>query len=239
MHEFNVYCDESCHLENDGINAMGLAGIWCPKDKVHKINMRIREIKQQNGVLANAEAKWTKVAPSKKKLYFDLINYFFDDDDLHFRCLLVPHKDQLNHQKYNQTHESWYYKMYFEMLKAIFSPSDIYNVYVDIKDTHSSKRVEKLHEVCSNNIYDFSHQTIQKIQPIRSHEVQIMQLVDILLGAVVYNSRNFPTNFYKSQTKLDLIELVKNRSGYSLEKSTLIRENKFNIFSWEADWHGL
>jgi hypothetical protein len=32
----NIYCDESCHLENDGINVMGLGGLWCNKDKLLK-----------------------------------------------------------------------------------------------------------------------------------------------------------------------------------------------------------
>lgn len=28
---FNVYCDESCHLPNDGNSVMVLGGVWCPK----------------------------------------------------------------------------------------------------------------------------------------------------------------------------------------------------------------
>ena len=30
---FNIYCDESCHLENDGQKAMVLGAVWCPLDK--------------------------------------------------------------------------------------------------------------------------------------------------------------------------------------------------------------
>lgn len=30
---YNVYCDETCHLENDGINDMILGAIWCPQEK--------------------------------------------------------------------------------------------------------------------------------------------------------------------------------------------------------------
>ena len=30
---FNVYCDESCHLENDHQKAMVLGAVWCPLDK--------------------------------------------------------------------------------------------------------------------------------------------------------------------------------------------------------------
>ena len=48
--EYNVYCDESCHLENDGQKAMVLGAVWCPKDKRLEIAQRIREIKQRHGL---------------------------------------------------------------------------------------------------------------------------------------------------------------------------------------------
>ena len=230
----NIYCDESCHLENDGINVMGLGGLWCSKDKVNEINQRIKDIKIRNGVHPDSEVKWTKVSPSKKQLYVDLINYFFDDDDLHFRGLIVPNKSELNHEQFNQTHEDFYYKMYFEMLKTIFLPKSKYYVYLDIKDTNSSKRIKKLEEVCCNNIYDFSHSIIKHIQPIRSHEVQAMQLVDILLGALVFANRAFDPTETRSNAKKELVELIKKKSEYSLTKTTLLREEKFNIFMWEA-----
>ncbi|WP_354625811.1 hypothetical protein [Psychromonas sp. MME2] len=39
---YNVYCDESCHLENDGIKSMSLGAMWCPLDKRAEIAKRIR-----------------------------------------------------------------------------------------------------------------------------------------------------------------------------------------------------
>lgn len=236
MESFKIYCDESCHLEHDGINAMGIGAVWCPANKIHEINERIKEIKLRHGVNAASEIKWTKVSPQKRVLYEDIVNYFFDDDDLRFRCVIIPNKTQLDHRKYNQTHDEWYYKMYFTMLKIIFSPQNRYCVYTDIKDTHSGVRIKKLHDVCCNNYHDFSRKIIEKIQPIRSNEVQVMQIVDILLGATVYCNRDFPQEFIQSETKLDLIKLMKRRSGYSLKQSTLPKEEKFNILIWEASY---
>lgn len=230
---YNVYCDESCHLENDNINVMALGAVWCPQEKVKEINERIRMLKARNGVAATSEIKWTKVGPAKKQLYMDIIDYFFDNDDLHFRCLIVTDKSKLNHQAFNQTHDDWYYKMYFNMLKVIFSPRDNYEVYIDIKDTNSTQRAKKLHDVCCNDMYDFSHRIIHRIQPIRSHEVQIMQITDILLGAVAYINREFEVGFEKSNTKLELIEKIRYRCNYKLTKTTLYKEEKMNIFIWD------
>ena len=124
------------------------------------------------------------------------------------------------------------------MLKGVFSSTDIYEIYIDIKDTHSSQKVKKLEEVCRNSIYDFTGESIKRIQPIRSDEVQLMQLVDVLIGAVMYQNRRFPEEHNKyhgdKREYYQLIEQIKKRSGYGLTKTTLLREDKFNIFVWRA-----
>lgn len=231
---YNVYCDESCHLEHDGINDMVIGAVWCPQEKLKEINQRIRDIKIRNGISPAAEMKWTKIGLAKVQAYKDLIDYFFDDDALHFRAIIIPNKSKLNHSAFHQTHDDWYYKMYFDMLKVILSPEDKYEIYIDIKDTHSYQKSQKLREVCCNSMYDFSQSIIKRLQPVRSEEIQIMQLVDILIGAIAYENRSFPVDFIKSQAKLDIIELIKKRSGYSLIRTTLLREEKCNLFVWDA-----
>lgn len=231
---YNVYCDETCHLENDGINDMVLGAVWCPQNEVRKINQEIREIKTRNDVSEKMELKWTKVSPAKVNMYKDVINFFFDDRNLHFRAVIILDKSRLNHVKFNQTHDQWYYKMYFDMLKVIFTPYDNYEVYIDIKDTHSYQKSQKLKEVCSNSMYNFSQNIIKRLQPIRSDEVQILQIVDLLIGAIGYENRVFPEDFQKSSAKKEIIDLIKKRSGYTLKKNTLLREDKMNILVWDA-----
>lgn len=231
---YNVYCDETCHLEHDGINDMVIGAVWCPQDKLRGINQRIRTIKLRNGISPSAELKWTKISPAKVQVYKDIIDYFFNDDDIHFRAIIIPDKSKLNHQAFHQTHDEWYYKMYFDMLKVILSPTEQYEIYIDIKDTHSYQKAQKLKEVCSNSMYDFSQNIIRRLQPIRSDEIQIMQLVDILIGAIGYENRIFQDGFVKSQAKLEVVDLIKRRSNYSLTRSTLLREDKCNLFVWDA-----
>lgn len=116
---YNVYCDESCHLENDGINEMVLGAVWCPQNKLQIINQNIRDIKTQNGISKELELKWTKVSPSKVKVYKDIINYFFDDEVLHFRGVVIPDKSKLNHKEFNQTHDEWGLKYGVSPIKVI------------------------------------------------------------------------------------------------------------------------
>ena len=169
------------------------------------------------------------------KIHADDTLSFFDDDDLHFRAIIIPDKSKLNHAAFHQTHDEWYYKMYFNMIKTILSPQDKYNIYLDIKDTKSKTKIKKLTEVLSNNMYDFSRQIITNMQVIRSHEVEIMQIVDILIGAVAYISRDL----HSVNAKNEIISLIKERSGYSLVRNTPPREDKFNVFHLQLSEGGV
>ena len=117
---YNIYCDESCHLENDRSHVMVLGAIWTPTSTVREINDQIREIKLRHGLKTTFEIKWTKVSPAQIDFYRELVNYFFGNSDLHLRALVVPDKTKLRHGEFNQNHDDWYYKMYFDMLKIIF-----------------------------------------------------------------------------------------------------------------------
>lgn len=232
---FNIYCDESCHLENDRLPIiMVLGAVWCPLEKRREIAVRIREIKTQHGLPPNFEIKWVKVSPAKLDFYLAVMDYFFDDDDLHFRGLIAD-KTRLRHKEHNQTHDDWYYKMYFDMLKVILFPNSRYRIYIDIKDTQSKSKVEnlqKLHEVLSNNMYDFRREVVERVQAVHSHEVEQLQLVDLLIGTVAYANRSLQT----SQAKLELVKRMRERSGYRLTSKTLYREDKVNLFLWQPNW---
>lgn len=226
---YNIYCDESCHLQNDkDSNVMIIGAVWCPLESIRIVAERIRELKVKNGLSKHFEAKWIKVSTAKIQFYLDLVDYFFDCSDLHFRAVIIPDKSKLKHTKFNQTHDDWYYKMYFTMLKQIFCPSDEYYIYLDIKDTRGSEKVTKLHNVLCNNMYDFSKSIIKKVQLVRSHEIEQLQLADLLIGGVSYVNRNLST----SAAKIKLTERIKTRSRYSLTCSTLLKEEKFNLFRW-------
>lgn len=226
---FNVYCDESCHLEKDRQDMMVLGAVWCPAEQVHEISVRIREIKARHALPPAFEMKWVKVSPGKAQFYLDVMDYFFDDDDLHFRALIAE-KSQLRHGDFEQTHDEWYYKMYFDMLKVILRPDARYRVYLDYKDTQGGAKVAKLHDVLCNNVYDFSREIIERVQLARSHEIQILQLADLLIGALSYANRNLSTSAAKSR----LVERMRARSGYKLTHTTLLCESKVNLFRWQA-----
>ena len=237
----NIYCDESCHLQNDHQTIMALGAVACPASKKHEIFNRLIDLKKKHNLIpkhikdpkqnrAVYEIKWNKVSEGKLAFYKDVIDYFFDNDTLNFRVLIVPDKQHLDYRRFNLDHDQFYYRMYFSMLKAMLNPDCGHNIFIDIKDTRSCEKVHKLEQVLRNDRYDYSKEIIKKIQQVRSHEVELIQLADLLTGAVSYLHRELNT----SPPKLELIEQIKRRSKYTLLKSTLIKERKFNIFIWQS-----
>ena len=228
---YNVYLDESCHLENDGISSMSLGSVWCAMDKTPEVARRIQETKLRHGLSPAFDIKWTKVSPAKVQFYLDLIDLFFDDDDLHFRGVVIPDKSKLDHAKFDQDHHNWYYKMCFTLLEPILIPISKYRIYLDIKDTHSSEKCKRLHDVICNSRHDFGKQMIERVQPIRSEESPLLQITDLLLGALNYHVRGLST----SSTKLKFIDRIRKRTNnWPLGETTWLRESKFNVLNWRA-----
>ncbi len=224
----NVYCDESCHLEHDRQSAMVLGAIWCPYDLTKSISKELKNLKEKHGLSRWCETKWVKVSNSKLDYYKDVINFFFDNKDLHFRSVVIPDKSVLNHDFYSHDHDTWYYKMWFILLRQVLDPTLQYRIYIDIKDTRSQEKTQTLREVLCNAQYDFNYELVERIQQVHSREIEMMQIVDLLIGALSYLHRGLSS----SESKLQLIDLINQRSGHDLLKNTLPREDKFNILVW-------
>lgn len=218
----NIYCDESCHLEHDNQKAMVIGGISCPNSYRHIVYKDIQSIKLKHN-LPYVEIKWTKVSKSKIEFYKELIEYFFKNELLSFRAVVIPDKDQLNHSKFSQTHDEFYYKTYYFLLRKMMRNKDKLNVYLDIKDTRSNQKIRKLKEILNNCIHN---ENLKNIQHVRSHENVVLQLTDLFIGATSYKNRNLQT----SQPKLTIVDLIETLSNQKLDETSNYSENKFDVF---------
>ncbi len=232
MAEIRIYCDETCHLENDGQSNMGLGALLCPSSHVQKVVMAIKSIKDKYDKPYSFELKWNKVSSKNLELYKEVIKYFFSEDSLKFRGI-VAKKAGLDHEKFSQTHNDWYYKMLFRLIHPILHSDDTYRIFLDKKDSWGGIKVKKLHEVICNSQYDFSKEIVTDIQIVDSLQVLAVQLADLLIGALVYAQR--PQTETGSQAKQELIQLIRDLSGKTLNQSTLLSEEKLNIFKWTTN----
>lgn len=227
--EYNIYCDESCHLPNDESDIMVIGGICCPKEKVRMINDEIRKIKKKNGVYEYAEIKWTKVSDSKLNMYKELIDLFLDYSFLNFRAVVALNKKALDFERFAYIdYDDWYYRIYYLVLKELINIDNKYYIYIDKKDTLGSEKIDNLKNVLNNYLYDFYDETVKNVQLVRSDQIQIMQLADLIIGAVSYSNRGL----HESKAKQWLIDYIYQKSGIDISKSTRKFEHKLNIFKW-------
>lgn len=224
--EINIYCDESCHLENEQCTTMVVACLRCPKDKVQEITNEIKAIKQKHKIWKYAEIKWTKVSQSKNDFYLDLINYFFNNPFLKFRAIVID-KSTLNHPARQQNHNTWYFKMIYYLVDKILQVNKVYNVYVDKKENSYQARQElKLTEQFLQR-----HCNAIKLQNITSYQSEIMQLNDFIQGIVCFYNRKLHLDPKSCQTKKKLVQFVQN---HNIDLGKTNYDAKFNLLFWEG-----
>lgn len=230
----NLYCDESCHLENDGLPVMGFGVLRCPADHLATVTQALADLKDKHR--ARGELKWAKVSPSRLAFYEELIDWFFADPKLRFRGWLVEHKERLAHDSFNSgSHDSFYYKMFYYLLEPLIrrpqpdEPERTYRVYLDVKDTRSRIKVRELAEVLRNKKHDWEGKLISRVQSTHADEVQAMHLTDFLLGALTY--RNRPAT-QQSAAKLACVRRIEQRAGYALKGGTPPWVEKYNFYTF-------
>ena len=226
MEKYNIYCDETCHLEHDKERTMVIGGIKCPKSRRRYVTDSIFAVKEAFGIPKYAEIKWNKVSNCNLDYFKKLIDLFFELDELQFRAVIVD-KTQIDHDKFNQTHNELYYKIYYYCLIRLVDTKAENYIYLDKKDTKGTHKINQLKEIISRKNHDFDQSKIARMQCVNSSELPILQLADLIIGAVGYHNRDVMN---ASAAKKELVKYIQKKSGYSLEKSTYPSEQKFNLF---------
>ncbi|ANJ67878.1 hypothetical protein A9404_11260 [Halothiobacillus diazotrophicus] len=226
----HIYCDESCHLEHDHQKSMVLGAVWCSASHRAALGRKVKAIRDQFGLPPTFEIKWTKISPAGLDFYLALVDLFFDEPLLRFRAVVVPEKAVLDHGRFNQSHDDFYYKMWYLLLTHLVDDQHCFRVFLDIKDTRGQTKVRKLHEVLCNRHYDFDRQRIASIEQVHSHDVPLLQIADLMIGALSHLHRNLDG----SPAKQAVIQRIRERSGHDLLRSTPPRVEKFNLLVWRS-----
>lgn len=218
---FNLYCDESTHLIHDGHPYMLLSYISIAYPQIRLAKEEIKAIKRKFNY--TEELKWTNVHSATYKVYAELVDWFFMND-LEFRAVVVD-KSQIDEKRADYSFNDIYFRMYFQLLHTKVDFQNRYNVFLDIKDTCSGEKLEKMKKIMSYN------SSIGTLQFIPSRESVFIQLADVLMGAINYNLR-IQKGDVKGNViaKLKLIEKIKRHSNISLNTTTPLSRNKFNLF---------
>jgi len=213
---FNIYCDESTHLQHDNMPYMIIAYVSTAINQLKQHNEHIKQLKAKYDY--KGEIKWSSVSKFKYPFFSEILDYFFATD-IKFRAVII-NKSQIDEKRENFTYSDFYFQMYYQLLYHKINPEYTHNIYLDIKDTCSQNKLVKL-----SNILNLS-KSIRNIQFIKSHEAYFMQVNDLLMGAINYHLRGLDTVIAKT----NLIKKIESHSKIELKQSTPKSEEKFNLF---------
>lgn len=230
----NIYIDESCHLENDGLPLMCIGYTKIDKDDYHVLKEGIKQIKLRHK--SPTELKWNKLSFSRIDMYKDLIDFFFKNP-IQFRAILSKNKSSLDHKKFNRgDHNAFYYTLVFLLLRNPWvNYSELeHRIILDIKDTRGSERLKKLDARLQ---YEYKRKygcesPFKFFQHIKSHENEFIQLADLFIGAITFKSRGLHKKSTSSLVKKEIVKYIEEKSGYKLDDGTDPFEEKFNIFDF-------
>lgn len=220
--KYEVYCDESCvealfDLKSHKFAVIG--GIWIPAEMRGDIKTGLNSIKEKYALFG--EMKWNKICPSSLNLYIDVINYFFSSPDIRFRSIVID-ASEIDHASYNQgSGELGFYKFYYELLHNWLAEGNTYKIFLDYKVNGNRHRVKELERILQSGAWGI----VEQAQSLPSDESLLIQLADVLTGAVAaaYNKE------IKSQSKTNIKALIDYHIGHSI-RATFPSETKFNVF---------
>lgn len=218
-----VYCDESrpetIFSQNSVDRYMIIGGIWVNRSERKKVKNKINYLKKKYEI--HGEVKWTKVSPMSLEFYKEVLNYFFENENLRFRCIVVD-SHKLDLKKYhNSDGELGFYKFYYQLLNKWIEGNEVYRIYLDNKSNKDGNRLHELKSILNK----VSFSSIESVLSVNSNESIFVEIVDILIGAVGYKYNNCG----RSEAKNTLVEIIENNIGGPIS-GTAPTERKFNVF---------
>jgi hypothetical protein len=254
MNEIIIYSDESRHR---GERFLLLGGLWIKARDIPAAEEEIRKIRKEHGyrndsgrwVDFRGEFKWTKVSTKYLAIYKEIIGLFFrlfDQGKIRFCVMLIDtHNPAV--QKYDNIKRDGYFKLLYQLYLHNCKVPGLYKIYPDkITNPQHKINLEKLRITLEKSLTKkFSElvppenrpeQYIQAIMPVDSKKAQILQMVDVIIGAIGYfQNRHFQQSGAK-RAKVELMKYVFDKLIYAGtikivgKKFLIARSTRFNIW---------
>jgi hypothetical protein len=223
----NIYCDESRHTSNADDSFMVIGALSCPRNMKNDYTRKINLLRKEHETWR--EFGWKTLSPNRRDYYWALLTLFSDSQDLSFRCLVVD-RNILDHDQFNKgDDELGFYKLYYQMLVHWLKPAGVYYIYLDWQQNKMQHRFTNLRDILRRRLTGKAKITC--LEPVNSRDIPLIQLADLLIGAVGYAWNGRQT----SQIKLDFCaDLAKSAGLSSLKSATQLNVEKFNIFHFSG-----
>ncbi|MCF1459309.1 MAG: DUF3800 domain-containing protein [Shewanella sp.] len=234
----NLYIDETCQNNH---HYMVIGGISLPTNLCSHITSCFEELKSYNNI--GGEVKWTKVSKSKLDAYKSFIDGYFTLCDQHQICFhsIIIDQTQVKHGKFNQGDvETGFSKFIYQLLVSSigrkYASKHEFNVYLDYRTIDNQEtRLSELKNVMNNGIslrFNEHHKPYKRVEYRRSKKETLLQVADLLIGAIGFHKNGRHLIKESSAHKKDLANhIAKHIRVKVLGNNSPFNETKFNVWN--------
>jgi hypothetical protein len=233
--KFYIYCDESS--TSDRFTVIG--ALICRDNIAPRFTRWLQEITARHG--GTSEVKWQKCKKHNLPLYKEFSSAFFKARAKNYAQFyaIVIDNSSMNHQLYNEgDKEIGFNKMLFQILYKmirIFRQRPRLYAYLDDRTTkHTPERLRRMLNAKAEKDLGISHRPYRVCQFRKSHEEPLIQLVDVITGAIAYSKNGKDMISGAAPPKVALMKhIAAEAKVYSLSIPTGFPSNGFDI--WHID----
>lgn len=232
-----IACDESG--TSSSAKYLVIGSVWIAKNKLSEVEGRITELRLKRKCWG--EIEWSKVRKSMSdeifKMYQDFLALTFQDIPISFKCIVVK-KSLLDMRTFHERDEELMrFKFIYLLLsrpgKRLLHINKNLRFHVIFDEFEQSTKSKEEKRVLRMKAFIERHLGVplEHLQPCNSHICSLVQLCDLLTGAVSTSWNQSPPRI--NEKKQELITYIKNKSGKKLTTRTLPTEKDFNIWVWQ------
>ncbi|WP_243980451.1 DUF3800 domain-containing protein [Methylobacterium sp. E-045] len=236
--DYAFFCDEA-GISNDRYTVVG--GLCVHRSTIDIIRANIGAFRAKTNM--TKELKWTKITDQKEAEYISLVDYFFAMNNINhcqFHCVIFDNH-AWQHRKYNNgDSDVGLSKLYYQLLNHRFARNCASNgtLYVRLDKRNSSTSLNDMRDMlnfaCAKD-HGITGSPFKLIESADSKECDILQLNDVILGAVcaAKNGKHILETTRKS--KRTIAQLVLDKSGaQSFDRDTPRSVARFSVWNFRA-----
>ena len=231
---FSVFCDESWRMTGGGSWFVALGATVCDTACVRSYVESARRLKVRYGFRAGFVTGWTKISPAKAVFYRETIDMFLHRDNLRFVGLIGESGKNPEEDGRVPRHGSRE-ELDRRLLGAVLQGPHRYRVYTGVTDTRGGARLRRLRETVDalppgdDRPPGDCRPCVERIQQIRAGESELLQLTDLLTGALAYANRGLGGNAGKAA----IVARLRERFGQDAPGDSFApHDPKFHVSTW-------
>lgn len=174
---YDLYCDESGIDKNN----FHFGAIHCSRSRADILDKAIENLRVQTGL--TGELKWNKVSEKYLDAYVEFADIFLKDQYTTF--VLSSISKGLHWRKLASNNNSRFLHAYFHFLERVMWVSARYAVFLDDTPTKRYKLKTFHYTLNLPDIIYGRQKKVHTFKVVKSHESNLIQLVDVVLGALI------------------------------------------------------